>query len=381
MNENKIIFITKDISHAPNTTPYQRHKLISKTLNGKVFLATTKNDFIKSDDDYVYRSKNNLRQIAAVLLNVIKNKAARNKVVVWSDYEPINLMFAYYIKKILNVEIIADIWDDPKLQIEVNKSCTGFSNKLRQRLRIFLYNLIRNRLWQFDKIIFSIMPEVLKRDFDNYPAILEKSLKSTNGIEKNSIKLISNLEKTKVNEDGTIITYVGVVKEIRGVGTTIDAIDKVHKKLGKFKLVLIGLCEDKDKDWLLKKVKNMPWKENIILKGYIPFNETAKQIKSSDILVYPFPRKNELDFIYPIKIFEYLAANNKIVSSDLLGVKSILKHFKGVYFFNPERINDFSEKLVIAAKDKRKFDNVPFLEKEFTWEKINGEVIKYVSNI
>ena len=368
--KNLYIYFVKNFTSVANITPYQRYKIIN-SLQG-VTVWASKN---KSQEKFinVYYPPNAFCQFLDVLILSLKGILTDKRVILWSAYESPNLAAAYLIKK-----IIADIWDDPGLQIEVNKNIPGTTNKIKQKTRMFLYNFVKDHLFEFDKIIFSIMPDVVS-SFKNYNQILQKAIYSSNGIEKNIIlKLgrLSSLSKSRKRNKQITITYVGVVAKIRGTDIILKALDKISNRFGNFKLVLIGPVLNEDKEWLKRSINKLAWKKQVTTTGIIPHDKVIDLVSNSDICLFPFPRKNELEYIYPIKVFEYLAANKKVISSNLKGVVSILQNFKGTYVYSAGNSTDLAKKLIQAFSQKVKIDNAEKLLDTYQWEKINMKHIR-----
>ena len=77
-----------------------------------------------------------------------------------------------------------------------------------------------------------------------------------------------------------------------------------------FELRFVGRVDD----IILENLQNSSLKENLNLVGYIPHEQSVKEMENADmLLITNFPKQNSAGII-PGKIFEYLATQNPILS-------------------------------------------------------------------
>lgn len=120
--------------------------------------------------------------------------------------------------------------------------------------------------------------------------------------------------------------------------------------------------------------------DNVTFYGFLPPSELDKYRLAFDVLLAPYQRDletrsgyNTLNWMSPLKIFEYMAAGRSIVASDLSAIKEILTHGETALLCEPANLDDWIEAI-------RRLDNEPQLRErlgkraknkflaEYTWE-------------
>ncbi len=123
-------------------------------------------------------------------------------------------------------------------------------------------------------------------------------------------------------------------------GRGLDILFHLAKKFWGIQFLWVGGREGE-----LKQVRERLDKEkisNVILTGFIPNADLPRYQAASDILIMPYERSiagssggNSADICSPMKMFEYMAADRPIVSSDLPVIKEVL-HDEMAYYCPPE---------------------------------------------
>ena len=126
--------------------------------------------------------------------------------------------------------------------------------------------------------------------------------------------------KTKVKKIG----YFGSIYSSRGVQLIIE-LSRLDKKN---KYFIYGGSEDEISE--IKRFKN----KNLIIHSQISYKDVKKKISEMDILLMPYTSKatfsgntgNIVEFMSPMKMFDYLGAGRIIISSEIKVLKEILKN-------------------------------------------------------
>jgi glycosyltransferase involved in cell wall biosynthesis len=137
---------------------------------------------------------------------------------------------------------------------------------------------------------------------------------------KNSFSLSGNVI-------GYVGTFVALNKIEKGVGLIVDAIARLKSEGEKVQGFIVGGPDD-----LRKKYKNKAQslgltKDDIIFKGSVPHTDVARAVTACDILVYPAPKSDHPYFrrdTSPLKLFEYLAADRRIVCADIPPIRDVV---------------------------------------------------------
>ena len=136
---------------------------------------------------------------------------------------------------------------------------------------------------------------------------------STNGVniedfilEKNSA-IPEKLEQIKSNHE-KIIGYYGALAK----WFDYELLDKVAKKYPKYAIVLIGLDYDKslNKSGLLNN-------KNVFYLGKVNYKELINYASRMDLLTIPFKINEITESTSPVKLFEYMAIQKPILTTDM----------------------------------------------------------------
>ena len=121
------------------------------------------------------------------------------------------------------------------------------------------------------------------------------------------------------------IGYFGSIYKSRGIDIIIK-LSKLDKKNNYF--IYGGNLNE------ISKLKIKHKKKNLIFKSQIPYSEVSKHINKMDIVLMPYTSKatstgdigNIINFMSPMKMFDYLSSGKLLISSDLPVLREILKH-------------------------------------------------------
>lgn len=163
----------------------------------------------------------------------------------------------------------------------------------------------------------------------------------------NHPNIIRNFLKLPLNKK--IILYTGSLGKGKGIKIIMDAIMLLKKE--DYIFYIIGGSSYEIKNWkrygdnigILEKIKFLGFKENILIPFYL---------KSADILLAPYSLKSLIiNWISPIKIFEYMASKVPIIASNIKRLKEIC-NFDECLFFKVDDPEDLALKISSLIKDK-----------------------------
>ena len=146
-------------------------------------------------------------------------------------------------------------------------------------------------------------------DADNFKKLGANAICITNGFDESEI-----LKNTETKREKFVLSYVGVLEQLRNPEILWDVLNKLisenHDFKNDFALKLVGRVDDK----ILQQIETTPLQQNIINKGYLSHDEALVEMQTSDMLLITNFPNNSSKGIIPGKIFEYLATGKKIIS-------------------------------------------------------------------
>jgi len=164
----------------------------------------------------------------------------------------------------------------------------------------------------------------------SWEALGAKTIYAPDGVSEEFFKhlpITKARREVKLPHNATIIGYVGNLHTMgkeKGIRTLLEALKLLCCSHPSIMLYIVGGPQN-----LVERYREFSRKENIekwiTFTGHIPFNKITHYLQAMDILVMPFPK--EPHFAYnasPLKLFEYMASQRPIVTSDLPSLREIL---------------------------------------------------------
>lgn len=173
--------------------------------------------------------------------------------------------------------------------------------------------------------------------------------------------------------------YVGGVSERYGTEILLEAFELINSQFN-MNVNLTLICREEID--IIKRYKDKKWLNlKIGLSGQEILGEFYKK---SDLAIIPFKRDVYMDFAIPIKMFEYMANNMPIVSTNCTEVeKFILENGIGIvtddnYLSLAKGICRFYE--ISEAERDEIYKNIQNAMQKNTWEKRLEDVMKLANN-
>ncbi len=214
---------------------------------------------------------------------------------------------------------------------------------------------------------------------------------------KNNFKIfIKHPEKLCLAPDGAGINYnirTNIINKIPIIGYAgslypgkgIETIIKIANKLPEYKFVVAGGTP--------QQINQFNENNNITFKGYINPSNIPEFLSSCDILLAPYSNKvyseilkkiNIVNWMSPLKIFEYMASKKPIIASNLPEIKEILEDKKTAYLVDHNNITGWKNTIVkILCKPKiaNSIAENAFMElkNKYTWDRRAKRVLENLS--
>lgn len=124
-------------------------------------------------------------------------------------------------------------------------------------------------------------------------------------------------------ETDFLIGFVGSIKPWHGVEFLIDAFAKLNTQDQAFSLCIVGNGDKNYQSALEQQCQNGGFNKRVKFLGAVPYESIPEVMKSMDVLVAPYPQMENFYFS-PLKIFEYMASKQPIVSSAIGQIEDVL---------------------------------------------------------
>jgi len=138
-------------------------------------------------------------------------------------------------------------------------------------------------------------------------------------------------------ESDTVLFFMGWIYKFSGLQEVADDIIKLKDRQSGLKLLVVGRGPGLA---ALKEIQEQQGAQNhIILTGYRPYDEIPQLIAAADICLLPAYDNEEMRYIVPIKLYEFLAMGKPVISTMLSGVMREFGKDNGVlYVDKPEAV-------------------------------------------
>jgi glycosyltransferase involved in cell wall biosynthesis len=109
--------------------------------------------------------------------------------------------------------------------------------------------------------------------------------------------------------------HVGVLSEVRGATTLLEAFAKVHEKMPDARLVLVGPVRI-DEDVLADFMEKRGLDRSVDIHGFLPYAQAMALVQRCRVGVSPLPRHEKYRTALSGKVFDYMGSGTPYVASD-----------------------------------------------------------------
>lgn len=202
------------------------------------------------------------------------------------------------------------------------------------------------------------------------------------GVDINQFSVNADKDKFKksINLAGKkIVLYSGHLYEWKGIYTLLDSTKHWPKD---FALCILGGTKDdiaKVKEYI--KSKDIT---NAVFLGYVDYTKVPEYLASADILVLPNSSKDKFSYSYtsPLKLFEYMASGNVIVSSDLPSIRQVLNEGNSI-LVQPDDAKALADGIGKASKKNPSMlaSRAKQDVNEYSWDSRASKVLKLMAEL
>ncbi len=229
--------------------------------------------------------------------------------------------------------------------------------------------MTRKNIGRAEKV--TVTTDMLKRTY-NIPD--GKCEVIPNGVDTNLFRNYGNT-KEELSLEGFNIGYVGVLRE----WVDLEPVFLALKDLDGINMVVVGKEGNFNEN--VKLAKKCGVSDRVIFTGMVPYSLAPKYISAMDVCLIPFKANAISESALPLKLFEYMACEKPVISTDLPGVKAVADN-KVRYAVNEK---EYKEKIVELYKSKglrREMGETGrvFVEGNYDWVKIVERMEKILLN-
>lgn len=347
LRKNMKILITSivDLKKSQHNRPHQFVKYLSK--NHEITVLSI-NDWWKGDqgdlkaysslfddflDDVDYRYLTD-RKISPVLQEVLFTKKIkelkREPFDVHLNYN--SLVAGYRISKYF--ETVLDLADDLTEMIRQSPQIPGFLRSVG--------GLMGDYYIKKDIDMAKYVTLTTSEIGETYHVPMEKTEIVPNGVDTQDFKYYKN-SKEELGLDGFILGYVGVLREWVDFKPVFKALKSLNSDI---KLLIVGsegnLKESKEL------AKEFGVEDRVIFTGMIPYSDVPKYVSAMDVGLIPFNLSKVSHNALPLKLFEYMACNKPVISTEIDSLKS--KFPKEILYTKTNE--DYVDKIKMVYEDQ-----------------------------
>jgi len=273
-----------------------------------------------------------------------------------------------YVAKKLGIPMVYDLADDLPSMIAESP---GIPSIFRGAGKWFSNKMVKHTILR-SKAVCSIS-DIYQEKF-SIPD--EKFHIISNGVDTSHFKKIKSSIRKDLNlESEFTLGYVGALREWVDITPVYQAL----KKLDNTKLIIVG------QEGLFREnqelVKKYAVQDKVIFTGHIQYAHLPEYIASMDVCLIPFKNNDTSQNSIPLKLFEYMACEKPVISSNLKGVKNIVGDRILYANSSDEYLSQITFLQTESVSDNHNENLREFVLQNYTWEKSGGYLEKLLEKI
>ena len=241
-----------------------------------------------------------------------------------------------------------------------------------------LHDLIIRRSVKFSDKVIAVSSTTVNELKDWEKVDVSKISVINNGINFNNIHS-ENSDEAKRDTNEFSIIYAGRLFQLKGIRFLLKAYEQLHKKYGNVHLKIFGKgpLENEVKDFISK--RNL--RKNVHFGGFVPHNELLKEIRKSNLVVFPSFYENQ-----PMFMLESMACKKPLISFNLPYAREIIKHRHNGLLTKPGDVTDMINKIVLVLEDRnlgRKLGEKAYehIKENHNWDKQAEKYLQVYNNL
>lgn len=198
----------------------------------------------------------------------------------------------------------------------------------------------------------------------------------------NYTNLNPEFKRLPFNEKIYDAIYCGVITRHRGAIQILNAARIAREIKNDIKILMLGAIHDNRlKSEMHDFIEKHDLKNNVILKGFVPYHEVHDYYLRSKVALGIFLPIKTHEIILQIKIFEYLAYGLPIVSSNFGHISNFVDKYQAGITIDPLMPDSICNAIIKLIDDIPLYwslsDNgITAAQKYFTWDKMETKLLK-----
>lgn len=211
---------------------------------------------------------------------------------------------------------------------------------------------------------------------DTYNIPKKKSKSISNGVDIKNFHYQANA-KEKLNLHDFIIGYVGVLREWVDFKPVFKALNSLDDNI---KFLIVG--SEGNIKYHKKLAKRYNVHDRVIFTGMVPYSKIPLYISAMDIGLIPFETSGIAENALPLKLFEYMACERPVISTEISAVKKAV----GNMILYSSNSDDYIKKINLLNDDSKLRKKLGkkgrrLVEKEYNWKVLIKELERILINI
>lgn len=195
----------------------------------------------------------------------------------------------------------------------------------------------------------------------------------------NILPAIENVLESKNEQNNKQFIYVGRLVFYKNVEILINAIKIAKNQDDKVRLVIVGGGPQYEK--IQKMIESMNLERNIIMRGYVSFEEKIKLISESNAMLFPSICEG-----FGLVILESWQQGRPVIVSDMPPMSEIVEDGKTGYLTDPHDEKKWAEKIIHLIKNPEISDGMgkrgyQTLKEKYSQEKFYQNIISMYNDV
>ncbi len=238
------------------------------------------------------------------------------------------------------------------------------------RVREAVENWLERKVLSRAQEVVSVTPPITEEFKERYKSLgSERFLTITNGFDPKDFEDWGALEQ----DDKFTITYTGGFYYAHSPQFFLEALYRLLNERpylqGKIRVVLVGTIEEVYE----RMVQELKLQHNVEVVGYVPHKESIRYLLSSDAALLILGKHPGSGIAFPVKLFNYLAADKYILALIPEGISAdLIRSAGGGMIVDPESIEEIKEgiySLYLKWKDgELKVDRDPETVRQYDYK-------------